>query len=525
MHKYIKRVLFSIIGACLLMTCNFKKVRKLHFPKTNLAESPLIPMPLKIDAAFGGFPLDEFTGIQTSGNDDFERLGTFLVEKIKLKTRLALKVNQQENDQIKSFIGINLVDELFSENLEAYELVIGKDSITINANTADGAFRAIQTLRQLVPEMSNDTLAVNRIWVIPTGTIFDAPQYEYRATMLDVARHFFNVEELKKYIDVLSYYKINFLHLHLSDDQGWRIEIKSWPKLTTIGGSTEVGGEAGGFYTQEDYAEIVAFAAQHYMTIIPEIDMPGHTNAASVAYPLLNGNGKTPKLYTGMRVGFSTFDTRKDSVYTFLDDVIREISMLTPGPYFHIGGDESHVTKKKDYLYFVDRVEKIVQQYGKQMIGWDEVANAEIDSTSIVQYWSSRANANRAIKKGMKIIISPAHRTYLDMKYDSLSSYGLDWAGNIRTDSAYMWSPEEYGPKESILGIEAPLWSETISELAELHYLAFPRVIGYAELGWSIQENRVWENYKLRLAQQVPFLKRMEVNYYPSPLITWQTAK
>ncbi|MBT8264555.1 MAG: family 20 glycosylhydrolase, partial [Muriicola sp.] len=313
-----------------------------------------------------------------------------------------------------------------------------------------------------------------------------------------------------------------------TDDQGWRIEIKSWPKLTEIGGSTEVGGEAGGFFTQEDYKDIVAYAAKHYMTIIPEIDMPGHTNAASVSYPILNGNGKTPQLYEGTKVGFSTFDTRKDTVYAFIDDVIREVSEITPGPYIHIGGDESHVTKKPDYNYFVNKVEKIVQKYGKIMIGWDEVANADLDSTSIAQFWADKTNTITAAEKGMKIILSPASKAYLDMEYDTLSEYGLHWAGYIPVDTAYIWSPERYIesiPEELILGVGAPLWSETISNIEELEYLAFPRMIGYSELSWSIEENRDWESFRVRLANQTPYLDRMNVKYYESPRIDWKKSR
>ena len=345
--------------------------------------------------------------------------------------------------------------------------------------------------------------------------------------MLDVARHFFTVEEVKKYIDLLAYYKYNTLHLHLTDDQGWRIEIKSWPKLTEIGGKTEVGDEPGGFYTQQDYKDIVSYATKNYMTIVPEVDMPGHTNAASVAYPFLNGNGKTPEIYKGTHVGFSTFDTRKDSVYTFIDDVVREISAITPGPYFHIGGDESHATKKPDYIYFVNKVEKIVQKYDKKMIGWDEVATADVDSTSIAQFWASADNARKAVEKDMKIIMSPAKKAYLDMKYDLQSEYGLNWAGYVPVDTAYIWKPENYEniPLKNILGIEAPLWSETISNSSELEYLAFPRAIGFAELNWSKPENRDWQNYKVRLGNQAPFLEKMNVNYYPSPLIDWKTEE
>lgn len=340
--------------------------------------------------------------------------------------------------------------------------------------------------------------------------------------MLDVARHFFSVADVKRYIDLLAYYKINVLHLHLADDQGWRIEIKSWPRLTEVGGSTEVGGGPGGFYTQEEFSEIVAYATAHYITIVPEIDMPGHTNAASVSYPFLNGNGKELSLYTGTRVGFSTFDTHKDSVYEFIDDVIREITSLSPGPYFHIGGDESHVTKKDDYIYFMNRVEKIVQQYGKQMIGWDEITTADVDSTSVAQFWNHVENRDRAIHKNMKVIVSLASKAYLDMKYDSSSIHGLNWASHIPVDSAYLWNPEDYAPQEHLLGIEAPLWSETIENFDQLTYLAFPRILGYAELGWTKAEKRNWAEYKDRLARQVPYLKRMNVNYYASPVIDWE---
>jgi len=366
------------------------------------------------------------------------------------------------------------------------------------------------------------------MWLIPTGIITDEPNFEYRGVMLDVARHFFSVDDVKKYIEVLTYYKINKLHLHLSDDQGWRIEIKSWPKLTTVGGSTEVGGGAGGFYTQEDYKEIVAYAAKRYITVIPEIDMPGHTNAASVSYPILNGNGKTPQLYTGTEVGMSTFDTRKDTVYAFIDDVIREISAITPGPYFHIGGDESHVTNKRDYIHFINKVEKIVHKYDKQMIGWDEIVTADIDSNAIAQFWAESKNALAAVKNRSKVILSPATKAYLDMKYDTLSKFGLHWAAYIPVDSAYIWDPENYVDgitKKDILGIEAPLWSETISNMDELEYLAFPRVLGYTELSWSTNENLNWESYKIRLANQASFLNRMKVKFYRSDLIDWNENK
>ncbi len=499
------------------------------FPDTNMSESPLIPIPVVLTPTFEAFGLDQYTAITTIGPDSaIDKSAKFLAEKIRDKTGLVLEVNPGDLENIDRMILIQQTELSGTKGKEAYEIEIKKDSIMVNAAHPEAIFRAIQTLRQLIPETSNDTLADRSIWVVPTGEISDEPFFEYRGSMLDVARHFFNVEEVKKYIDLLAYYKINILHLHLSDDQGWRIEIKSWPKLATVGGKTEVGGTGGGFFTQEDYKEIVEYAARHYMTIIPEIDMPGHTNAASVAYPFLDGTGDPLKLYEGTRVGFSTFDTRNDSVYAFIDDVVGEIAAITPGPYFHIGGDESHATKPADYIYFVNRVEKIVQKHGKRMIGWDEVATADVDNSSIAQFWSSEKNASLAVKKGMKIIISPAKKAYLDMKYDTLSKHGLNWAAYIPVDTAYNWSPERYTagiPRESILGVEAPLWSETISNSAELEYLAFPRVIGYSELSWTLPEKRNWEGYKKRLAEQAPFLDRMNVNFYRSDLIDWKDSK
>ena len=530
MIKYITiRVLAILFLVITFITCSKQKEKRvINFPKTDLAAENLIPKPLKVIPTNGGFALDKFTAIYTSTNAaGFEEVGKFLADKIKVKTDLDIQVNVDEIPNMETVIYINQSYSADLDGPEAYQLYIKQDSVILNSKTAEGVFRGIQTLRQIIPETSNDTLAGTKIWSIPTGKIIDSPQFEYRGAMLDVARHFFSVEDVKKYIDILAYYKYNVLHLHLTDDQGWRIEIKSWPKLTEIGGSTEVGGESGGFYTQKEYTEIVNYAAAHHIMIVPEIDMPGHTNAASVSYPILNGNGKTPKLYEGMKVGFSTFDTQKDTVYTFIDDVVREIAALSPGPYFHIGGDESHVTKKKDYIYFINKVEKIVQKHGKRMIGWDEVATADIDSTSISQFWSSKENAQAAVNKGLKIIMSPAKKAYLDMQYDSLSKHGLHWAAYIPTDTAYVWAPESYKgvPLKNILGIEAPLWSETISNIDELEYLAFPRVIGYSELGWTTQENRNWESYKVRLSNHAPFLDRMNVKYYPSPLIDWKKSK
>ena len=520
-------ILLLVFG--ILIGCEKNRRPPVEFPPTDLSQSQLIPKPNKVTSTGDAFGLDQFTAIHTSENNaSLAGIGKFLAEKIQQKTGLTLSVNSDQVSDIDRIIFIEDDQVGGNESDEAYQILIGRDSIILKANKPAGAFRGVQTLRQLIPEVSVDTLAEWSIWPIATGKISDAPYFEFRGSMLDVSRHFFTVEEVKKYIDLLAYYKMNALHLGLSNDQGWRIEIKGWPRLAEIGGSTEVGGKDGGYYSQEDYTEIVRYASEHFMTIIPEINMPGHSNAASVSYPFLDGTGQPLKLYEGTKVGFSSFDTQKDSVYLFIDQVIDELAGLTPGPYLHIGGDETHVTKSEDFVHFISKVEKIVQKHGKKMIGWDEVANADLDSSSIAQFWASEKNAENAVKKGMKVILSPAKKTYLDMKYDSLSTYGLDWAGFIPVDTAYLWSPEDYSkkiPRQAILGIEAPLWSETISNSSELEYLAFPRVIGHAELGWSLPEHRNWEDYKQRLSSQAAFLDRMDVNYYPAPMIDWKVAK
>ncbi len=395
----------------------------------------------------------------------------------------------------------------------------------MSANTPEGIFRGIQTIRQLLPAGIESKELQKGPWKIATGTILDYPSYSYRGSMLDVARHFFGPSDVKRYIDLIAAYKMNVLHLHLADDQGWRIEIKAWPALTTIGGSTQVGGGKGGFYTQEEYKDLVQYAADRFITIIPEIDMPGHTNAALASIPELNPDNKATKLYTGTNVGFSTLQTNKEFTYQFLNDVIRELAALTPGPYIHVGGDESHVTKKEDYIPFVEKVQEIVLANGKQMIGWDETTLSALKPGTIAQYWSKAENARRGVDKGFQLIMSPAAKAYLDMKYNPQTHLGLKWAGFIEVDTGYKWDPATLVPgigKENILGVECPLWSETVTNISEIESLVFPRLPGYAEIGWTDAAARHWDEYKVRLGKQAKRFKIMEVNYYPSAKVPWK---
>jgi hexosaminidase len=420
---------------------------------------------------------------------------------------------------------------------EGYRLDVTHGGVRLQAPTAAGLFYGVQTLRQLLPYKVEGRGVQPGPWTVPSVHIADHPRFAWRGAMLDVSRHFFTVDETKRYIDEISMYKINVLHLHLSDDQGWRIAINSWPRLATYGGSTEVGGGPGGYYTQEQYKSIVAYAAQHFITIVPEIDTPGHTNAALASYAELNCDGKAPPLYTGTSVGFSSLCVSKDITYKFLDDVIGELAKLTPGSYVHIGGDEAHSTPLADYVSFIDRIQPIVHAHGKNMIGWNEIAQADVKPSpgTLAQNWSiadgttpvSDRLATAAVQKGVKLVMSPANHAYLDMQYDKNSPYGLHWAGYVNVQKSYQWDPATLftGVTEGdIRGVEAPIWSETLSNIHEVEYMAFPRLAGIAEIGWSPQQGRSWDEYRTRLAAQGPRWTVMGVNFYHSPEISWDPA-
>lgn len=384
---------------------------------------------------------------------------------------------------------------------EEYEIVISDEEIVVKGADKAGHYWGLATLNQVVALSADST---QWGWTIPTGTIRDKPAYKHRGMMLDISRHFFDKDEIKQIIDGITRYKINQLHLHLADDQGWRIEIKSWPKLTEIGGSTEVGGGRGGFLTQEDYKDLVAYAKARNMVVIPEIDMPGHTNAALASYAELNCDNIARELYTGIEVGFSTLCTDKDVTYQFVDDVVREISAISPGPYFHIGGDESHVTAKEDYMYFIHRSYDIVKSHQKKMIGWDEVGETHIGDSAVIQLWRHEEKAIKGMEKGAQVIFSLGSKTYLDMKYDSTTELGLSWAGYIPLTTAYNWDPTDFIDEKyqnQFLGLEAPLWSETVTNVDEAEYMIFPRITAYAEIGWTNKNERQWNEYLDRIKQ------------------------
>ncbi len=508
------RLIHFFLWFTLFVSCQQKRIAT----PMDLEQEAVIPKPVHLEATGSSFLLEEGTTIFYD-TPQLEPTANHLAKALRIPTGFSLPV-QPTTSKIASgniYLKASNKDSVVGE--EGYQLKITEDFIEVDANATVGVFRAIQTLKQLFPPEIVSSQHHQKQWEIATGTITDYPEFAYRGVMLDVARHFFEVEDIKRLIDLISLYKINMLHLHLTDDQGWRIAITSWPNLTAHGGKTEVGGTEGGFYTQEQYKDIVSYAQERFITIIPEIDMPGHTNAALASYAELNCDDKAPELYTGTKVGFSTLCTHKEITYTFIDDVIRELAAITPGPYIHIGGDESHSTVHKDYVYFIDSVQNIVNKHGKQMIGWDEISDVDLQPTTITQFWVHPQKALKAAQQKSKIIMSPAKNAYLDMKYDSITPLGLDWAGYIDVDTAYTWDLSSYVEgigKEDILGIEAPLWTETVKTMEDIEYMIFPRLLGYAEIGWTPKALRNWKDYKVRLQKQKERLEILNVNYYPS---------
>jgi hexosaminidase len=493
---------------------------------SDMSKECLIPKPVSVFASGGWFKIKPGTNINyESGNQELQRIAEYFAVRIKPSAGFELNTRESTGVPGKGTINLSLSPDLLKTGEEAYTLLITERDIRLTAATPAGLFRGVQTLMQLLPEEIETGIKQEGPWLIPTGTIADNPEYSYRGAMLDVSRHFFGVDDVKRFINLISYYKMNFLHLHLSDDQGWRIEIKSWPNLATIGGSTQVGGGIGGFYTREQYSEIVKYAQERFITVVPEIDMPGHTNAALASYPELNCDGKARALYIKTDVGFSSLCTRKEITYKFIDDVIGELAALTPGPYIHIGGDESHSTKREDYIYFINKVQEIIVKHGKQVMGWDDICAATIKPNSVVQHWARVKNAINATGQGAKVILSPSTRAYLDMQYDTTSKYGLHWAGYVDADSSYNWDPATLIPgvgKESILGTEAPLWTETITNMDEIEYMIFPRLPGIAEIGWTPASQRNWEEYRNRLAGHGKRLRAMGIDFFPSKVVPWQ---
>ncbi|MFE3635126.1 beta-N-acetylhexosaminidase [Streptomyces cellostaticus] len=518
-----------VLGSLLLVAAaGVTAVGAAPAPAAEAATTPLnrvVPAPAEVRPGGRPYRLTWATGVHVDGSAEVRRIGEYLAGILRPSTGYRVPVTEHGAGGIR----LHLSDGRFGA--EGYRLTSGPAGVTVTASAAAGLFHGVQTLRQLLPASVERGSVQPGPWRIAGGTVEDRPRYAYRGAMLDVARHFFTVGQVERYIDELALYKINTLHLHLSDDQGWRIAVDSWPRLAAYGGSTQVGGGRGGYFTKADYRHIVRYAASRYLEVVPEIDMPGHTNAALASYAQLNCDGTAPPLYTGTRVGFSSLCVPKQVTYDFVDDVVRELAALTPGRRLHIGGDEAHSTGHADYVEFMDRVQRVVARYGKTVVGWHQLTGATPAKGALAQYWgldgtsaTEKARVAEAARNGTGLILSPADRVYLDMKYTAGTGPGTRWAGLVEVRRSYDWNPGSYlpgVPASAVRGVEAPLWTETLTRSSEIEYMAFPRLPGAAELGWSPAATHDWDAYKVRLAAQGPRWDALGMSYYKSPQVPW----
>lgn len=478
----------------------------------------LVPLPSSVTREPGTFPLTARTRIVIEG--DADAAASALIDAISERTGLTLSVVHDASGA--GDITLRLRD---GAPAEAYTLTVG-ESVEATGDAA-GLFYAVQTLRQLVTADGDE-------WHLPRVAIEDAPRFAYRGVMLDVARTFFPVDVIKGYIDRAASLKFNRVHLHLTDDQGWRVQIDSRPLLTERASSTSVRGRPGGFYSKDDYREIVRYAAERRIVIVPEVDLPGHTHAIGLAYPefveapvitdafkaqAAELGEEIPVLgepYQGWGVGHSSVKIHEEGTYEFLRDVLGELADLTPGPYLHIGGDEALGTPQADFDLFIERITALTAELGKTPVAWHEAGSAQVAEGTIGQYWGNTSpqgthaeEARRFAERGGAVILSPSNTAYLDQKYDADFPLGISWAGLIDLETAYGWEPTEIIPglpDAAILGIEGPLWAETLVTADDIDQLFFPRAAALAEIAWSPVDGaeRSWESFRRRVGELAP---------------------
>jgi hexosaminidase len=445
---------------------------------------------------------------------------------------------------------------------EAYRLDVTPAGARLAAGTAHGLYDAVQTFRQLLSPWIASPRFRPGPWSMPAVHITDYPRYAYRGVMLDIARHYEPPSAVGRLISQAAAYKINVLHLHLSDDQGFRLVINGFPRLARIGGNGSVGTggrvmDPGGYWTQAQYKAVVADAAAHFVTVVPEVDSPGHTNAiimseyGDTGNRLLRNPGSIncgvhhpPSWDHSENVGYSALCPASSATWAILGQISRQLAALSPGPYYDIGGDEvpANVLSQRSYASFVSTAARVVRGRGKTLMGWADIAGpgTRVPRGSVAEYWQSASGstAREAVRKGMKIVMAPADHAYLDQKYvgggrgNVPPGLGQTWACPAGCDlaSAYDWNPGATVSgvtDRSIIGVEGAVWSETLVNLSAVDYMTFPRLIALAEVAWSPAARRApgsaaYQQFMRRMAAQGGRLMAAGVNFYPSGQVRWR---
>lgn len=522
-HNIFKAVLFST----LLLIGNSCSERK---------EIDVIPMPRSVEYHSGNFTISTETKFYTNLSAESRQALTDYLEGTSLSS-----VSFAESATGNNGIELNLCDSSIVTGNEAYRIEIDKKGVRLSANTETGIFYGLQTLLQLLNNGDNKTL--------PALTINDSPRFPYRGLHLDVSRHFFDKEFVKKQLNAMAYFKMNRLHWHLTDGAGWRIEIKKYPRLTSfaawrpfdklndwwVGGRTFCEQDdpraVGGYYTQDDIREVVAYAADRHITIIPEIEMPGHSEEVLATYPELSCSGK-PYVNADFCIG-------TEKTFEFLENVLLEVIDLFPSEYIHIGGDEASKSSWKtcprcqrrmadehlnsvDELqsYMIHRIEKFLNDHGRKIIGWDEIIEGGLSPTATVMSWRGEEGGIKAVKAGNQAIMTPGKYCYLDAFQDAPNTQPMAIGGYLTLEKVYSFEPvpDSLSTKEAelILGVQGNVWTEHIPTPEHYEYMIYPRILALAEIGWSPSEVKKWDNFHTRALQAVNILR--EQGYNPFPL-------
>ena len=496
----------------------------------------VIPMPRSVEYHSGNFVISPETKFYTNLSAESRQALTDYLEGTSLGS-----VPFAESATGNNGIELNLCDSSIVTGNEAYRIEIDKKGVRLSANTETGIFYGLQTLLQLLNNGDNKTL--------PALTINDSPRFPYRGLHLDVSRHFFDKEFVKKQLNAMAYFKMNRLHWHLTDGAGWRIEIKKYPRLTSfaawrpfdklndwwVGGRTFCEQDdpraVGGYYTQDDIREVVAYAADRHITIIPEIEMPGHSEEVLATYPELSCSGK-PYVNADFCIG-------TEKTFEFLENVLLEVIDLFPSEYIHIGGDEASKSSWKtcprcqrrmadehlnsvDELqsYMIHRIEKFLNDHGRKIIGWDEIIEGGLSPTATVMSWRGEEGGIKAVKAGNQAIMTPGKYCYLDAFQDAPNTQPMAIGGYLTLEKVYSFEPvpDSLSTKEAelILGVQGNVWTEYIPTPEHFEYMIYPRILALAEIGWSPSGGKKWDNFHTRALQAVNILR--EQGYNPFPL-------
>ena len=532
------------------------------FSQTN-REIAIIPEPVSIQQTQGTFTLPTRVSIYSSNPEVLKQSTAVLRQHFKTAAGITASTGTAS---AASTISLLLNSSATSSlGKEGYQLTVTPKNITIRANEAAGVFYGVQTLLQLFPKDIEDTVRASNVqWTAPCVSISDYPRFGWRGLMFDVSRHFFTKDQVKRFIDDMVRYKFNLLHMHLTDDEGWRIEIKSLPRLTQVGAwnvkkvgyfgtfsapTPDEPRNFGGFYTQDDIRELVQYAKDHFVNILPEVDVPGHSLAAVVSYPDLSCTQGADKYV--VRSGEEIMDwshgappialvdntlcPANEKVYVFLDKVLTELAQLFPFPYIHMGGDEcpKNFWEKSDAVkalmqkeglknyeevqsYFEKRLEKIVESKGKKFMGWDEILEGGLAPSAAVMSWRGMKGGIEAAKMGHNVVMSPTDFAYLDyMQADPIIEPRI--YASLRLNKAYSFEPAPEGvdPKY-ILGGQANLWTEQVYNMRHAEYMVWPRGMAISESLWSPKEKKNWDDFFSRVEQQFPRLDAAGIKYAPS---------